>query len=188
MVVLILYNLKHAFPVGTWVLTCYQMSYSLLTMGIWNKLVLFIAWPGPKRDQGWLHVCHNSGRGRTIWHRHFLCLPWWTRKLPNSGKHETGSYWNWIYSGWIGKEGNKLQFKQVVRDGTKHLKILPAASEQEELPDNHNLTSEKSDVWFQIEKSASTIQWVQLVFCNTYAGSLFRIVGWAFWNIFNWVH
>ena len=35
--------------------------------------------------------------------------------------------------------------KKLSVNGVKHLKLLPAATKQEEIPDNHNLTTEKSD-------------------------------------------
>ena len=43
-------------------------------------------------------------------------------------------------------------------NGTKHLKLLLAASWQEEIPDNHNPTAEKSDFWFQVERSVSGLE------------------------------
>ena len=44
-------------------------------------------------------------------------------------------------------------------NGAKHLKLFPAApGQEEEIPDNHNLTTEKSDFWERIEKSVSGLQ------------------------------
>ena len=41
-------------------------------------------------------------------------------------------------------------------NGAKHLKLLPAASgQEEEIPDSHNLTTEKSDFSEKTEKSLS---------------------------------